>query len=283
MQPSPRILAIHDLSGFGHTSLLAVIPIMYRMGIEVAALPSALLSTNTDYPDYHMQDNTHLMAEHLEHWSAMKQSFDAIYTGFLGSPEQVDLLLGHLEGFKKANTLVLVDPVMGDAGKLYSCYNLSMVKAMRDLLAISDIITPNYSEAALLLDCNFRENPGEDELHNRCRQLAALGPRHVVITSVPISPDTQIWIALYDKTTDAMRLLSCPKIRVNFPGTGDCFASLLLGGVLNGYTVEASVRGAMDYLCFAIEQSVNLVAETRDGIALATALATNPLGYFSKL
>ncbi|MDY0151814.1 MAG: pyridoxamine kinase [Candidatus Cloacimonas sp.] len=282
MQAALRVLAIHDLSGFGHTSLLTVIPILYRMGIEVAALPTALLSTNTDYPNYHMQDNYLQMKAHLEHWAAMNMRFDALYSGFLGSPKQIAMLLNYLPEMKKPQAPILVDPVMADAGKLYSCYDAEMVVAMRSLVGIADIITPNFTEAALLLGYPYPENPAEVNLQDWCFELAKLGPRHVVITSAPLQPDTSAFVVYYERESKLFESFSCSRIPVSYPGTGDCFASLVLGGLLNGFSEAESVAGAVDYLHYAIKLSLPLVSEPRDGIALAAALATQPLTYYFK-
>lgn len=300
MKPPQRILAIHDLSGFGHTSLLAAIPILYRMGIEVAALPTALLSTNTEHKDFRMFDTTALMEAHLAHWQGLKQKYDAIYSGFLGNPKQVELLLQNLARLKKPEALFLLDPVLADNGRLYSCYTWEMVAAMRKLLPVSDIITPNLSEAAFLLGNSYPESSAEVDIISWCRQLSDYGPRYVVITSAPdfAAPSSTLGsikphnpkqsqgvrqfqgIAYYDRDTQNKQYMDCNYLPISYPGTGDCFSSLLLGGVLNGLSVLRSALGAAKFLHWAIELSMGIVADTRDGIALATALARNPLDFF---
>ncbi|MDD4309549.1 MAG: bifunctional hydroxymethylpyrimidine kinase/phosphomethylpyrimidine kinase [Candidatus Cloacimonetes bacterium] len=153
----PDTLAVHDLSGFGHTSLMVVIPILTRMGVEITALPTSLLSTNTEFPQYVMQDNTLLMEAILKHWKSLSLRFDAVYTGFLGSTDQVELLIKNIPVLKTPNSIVLVDPVLADWGKLYGCYDLRMVEAMRKLVCEADIITPNLTEAAFLWATSIRK------------------------------------------------------------------------------------------------------------------------------
>lgn len=278
----PRVLSIQDLSGFGHTSLMATIPILYRMGTEVAALPSALLSANTDYPDYQFYDTLAIMRGHLEHWKAMQLGFDAIHTGFLGSPLQIELLLSYLPSLKRGKAPLLVDPVMADAGKLYDCYDFRMVTAMRKLVASSDIITPNFTEAAFLLEEVYPKDITAVDMQSWCLKLAALGPQHIIITSAPSLDPGHSNVLYYNKLSKQFSSFSCAYIPICYPGTGDCFASLLLGGLMNGYTVPEAVSGAVIFLHKAISESFPLVRDRREGIDLALALKTNPLACFSK-
>ncbi|HQB50253.1 MAG: pyridoxamine kinase [Candidatus Cloacimonetes bacterium] len=279
--PNPNVLAIHDLSGFGHTSLMAVIPIMYRMGIEVATMPSALLSANTDHPGYIIQDNSDLLEKSFQHWKELKLSFDAIYTGFLGSPKQVALLLDYLPKLKKNETITLVDPVLADEGKLYSCYTWEMVEAMRSLLAISNLITPNWTEFAFLSGYQTWEAIKPEQTKERCRKLAAWGPRYIVVTSAPNSKGEFSSIVFYDADNDYYQELDCLYAPVNFPGSGDCFSAMLLAGIINGYSIINSIKGAIAFMHKAIEISIPTVVNRITGINLAAALKNDPFLFFS--
>ena len=140
---SKRVMAVHDLSGFGHTSLLAAIAIFYRMGIRVAALPTALLSANTDFEGYSFESFDSGMKSFIQHWTKLNMSFDAVYTGFLGGLDQVGKLIPAIQSLAKKDALLLVDPVLGDHGKLYGCYNPGMTEVMRELVKHAGLITPN--------------------------------------------------------------------------------------------------------------------------------------------
>lgn len=277
---SQRLLAIHDLSGFGHTSLLSVIPILYRMGMEVAVLPSMLLSANTDYPDYRYLDTTVFMQQTLEHWRELGLGFDAVHSGFLGAPEQAGILREAIPQLRKPLAPVLVDPVLGDDGKLYGCYDDKMVSAMRSLIAVSNIITPNLTEAALLLE---RPYPQDDELVDLKawgKALSELGPEMVVITSVPGDAPDATRVYCYSRKNDKDRVYNCRYQPIEYPGAGDCFAALLIGGIMNGHSIWKAVEATIGYLSDAIAASMPLVSDRRTGIALARVLSTNPLDYY---
>ncbi len=279
--PSKRILAIHDLSGFGHTSLMAVIPILYRMGLETAVLPSVLLTANTDHPNYRELDTTAFMLRSLDHWREMGLSFDAVFSGFLGNPEQAVMLLDAIPKIKTKDAPVMVDPVLGDDGKLYDCYDENMVQAMRKLLSVSDIITPNFTEAAMLLSIPYPQGDEAIVLQEWGRALAMLGPSQVVITSVPGTRPDESRVYCYDRVSDAGQIFTCRYLPIVYPGAGDCFSSLVLGGIMNGHSIWEAVEASVNYLSDAIAASMPFVKDRRSGIALARVLAYNPLDYYS--
>lgn len=270
-QTSKRVLAIHDLSGWGHTSLLAVVPIMYRLGISVACLPTGVLSTNTDYPGYRMDDQTTQMQRSLEHWVKLGARFDAVHTGFLGSPGQVNKLLDYIPKLLKPEALVLVDPVMGDNGTLYSCYDAGIVAPMRELVSIADVISPNLFEAVTLTGYEQEGTISEAALDGICRRLQALGAKNVVITSAETSDDQSCAVATLG-TDGSFSLRETPRIPATYNGTGDVFASLLLGFMLRG----SSLTQATDKAMLAVAQGISLSASTqqdpRDGLCLELLL-----------
>lgn len=271
-----RILAIHDLSGFGHTSLLAAVPIFYRMGIEVAVLPTLLLSANTDHPGYGSLYTDTFMRKSLEHWQRLELSFDAIYSGFLGSEAQVELLKEFIPKLTSPDAPILVDPVLGDNGKLYNCYSESMIQAMRSLVQISSIVTPNLSELAFLLGSDL---PISD-LQNACRCLSALGPAKVIVTSAPGEDGSNSAVLYYNGSEDSFKRFGCQYEPIDFPGAGDCFASMFLAGLLNGFSTTEAIEGSIRFLKAAFGQSMALVKDRRSGIALAAALAQDPIKWF---
>ena len=162
------------------------------MGIQVCPVPTALLSTHTGgFPGYTLTDLTDEMQPLLDHWQALDLHFDCLYSGYLGSPKQIAIVSDMFDRFGSPNTLVLVDPVMGDNGKLYSSMSPEMVPEMRKLLAKSDIVTPNLTEACFLTGRPYDPYPSPEESLALVRDLAAMGPRHVVITSIH-QPDDRV-------------------------------------------------------------------------------------------
>jgi pyridoxine kinase len=262
---SKRVLAIHDLSAFGHSSLMAAIPIFYRLGFRVCALPTAIMSANTLYPDPLTVDFSPHLLPFVNYWKGQGLKFDAIYSGFLAGPEQAELVEEVIGSLRGRDTLVLVDPVMADQGKLYSCYDERMVEAMRSLVAHADIITPNYTEAALLLGRDYDPRGGAG-LELWCRELAGLGPKEVVVTSVPAGADDLLHTVCFDgKEYKSFRFVRKDGV---FPGAGDVFASFLLAGVLNGLGTGAATEAAVGMVTKAILTQAEEDGDWREGIAL---------------
>ena len=277
-----RILAVHDITGFGHTSLMAVIPLIYKMGIRVCALPTAVLSANTDYPEPNIVDLSSYLEPFALHWGKLGMSFDAIHTGFLTSPAQAEQVAAILALLSADNCLVLVDPVMGDHGELYSCYNADIVPAMRKLVTYADIITPNYTEAALLAGADpilVHETP---VIEQWCRDLSSMGPRQVVITSVPGSKFKYPEIWFYDANTDAVTVIAYPRILGVHPGAGDCFAALLLTGIINGYGALNSLNAAAEIMTRALGTASPANSDLREGIPLEEVMQWDLLSYYTQ-
>lgn len=270
-----RILALHDLSGFGHTSLMAVIPIMYRLGIRVCAFPTAVLSANTDYPRPRWVD----MSAHLEsftaHWKELGLRFDAIYSGFLSSAEQAQQIGDSIQTLRGAGTLVLVDPVMGDNGALYSCFAKDIIPAMRGLVSRADVITPNYTEAALLAGADPAANPDPAKLIDWCRSIAEGGPQDIVITSVPAPDNASLEVRYYNSAEDTLAVYPYLQRSGEHPGAGDCFSTFVLAGIVNGFSVASSIQAAVEIMSLAIGLGVSSGADWREGIALESLLQTD--------
>ena len=203
-----KVAAIHDLSGFGRSSLSLVMPILSIMGVNPCVIPTAILSTHTgDFEDYSFYDFTDHLKEYIGHWKKLKIHFDGIYSGFLGSPRQIDIISQMIDDFAYDDTLIVVDPVMGDDGKLYSTMCFEMVAKMRDLIKKANIITPNITEAAYLLGENYKEELTDEEIKDWLTSLADMGPDIVIITSIPDTQiDKNICTIAYDKISNRSRL-----------------------------------------------------------------------------
>lgn len=224
-----RVAAIHDLSGFGKCSLTVALPILSAAGIETSALPTAILSTHTGgISGYTYRDLTEDMRPVMKHWKSLDIKFDAIYTGFLGSFEQLDIVKEFFDAFRQEDNLILVDPVMGDNGELYTVFTHEFAAGMRMLCQKADIIVPNLTEAALLLDEPFHPGPYTHAyIESLLRKLGALGPQKVVLTGVYFKED-ELGAATYDRTTDTIDYVFTQKIPGYYHGTGDVFASLAI-------------------------------------------------------
>lgn len=276
---SKRVLAAHDLSGFGHTSLMAAIAILYRMGIRVAALPTSLLSANTDYEGYSFRSFDEGMREFIRHWHQLGMRFDAVYTGFLGNPGQVEIILDGISQLAGPDTLILIDPVLGDAGQLYGCYDGEMVKAMRKLVARAGMITPNATEAELLLEERPLEEPDLDWKAMAVR-LSEMGPSQVVISSIPSDDPRLKYCGAYDASTHVWKRFPYVITPGAHPGSGDCFASFLLAGMMNGYGFLTSTHAAVEIMSLAIGLGKKDDPNWREGIRLEKLLCMDLMKYY---
>lgn len=266
------LLAIHDLSGFGNTSLMAVIPIMYSMGISVCALPTTFLSANTCFEGYQkLQDNTFLHAS-IAHWKSIGKSFDAIYSGFLADASQAMVVEQALETFAGAKPIVLIDPVLADDGKLYSCYDNAMVDVMRALIKRADIITPNYTEACLLAGVEYSEHIDKENMDKIGFGLIESGAANVIVTGVPDIREDICNVFAFSKGCQESKVFECRYLPYSYPGTGDIFSSVLLGSMLSGQSLANSIQKAIDFVYKAILISRNYVHDPRAGVVLEHAI-----------
>lgn len=262
-----RVAAIHDLSGFGKCSLTVALPILSAAGIETSALPTAILSTHTGgISGYTYRDLTEDMRPVMKHWKSLDIKFDAIYTGFLGSFEQLDIVKDFFDAFRQEDNLILVDPVMGDNGELYTVFTREFAADMRMLCQKADIIVPNLTEAALLLDEPFHPGPYTHAyIESLLRKLGALGPQKVVLTGVYFKED-ELGAATYDRTTDTIDYVFTQKIPGYYHGTGDVFASALLSALLNDFSLIDAAAIAVHFTTDSIRRTYKAKTDYRFGV-----------------
>jgi len=281
----PRVAAIHDLSGFGRTSLTVVIPILSSMGIQVCPLPTAILSTHTvDFTDFTLLDLTQEMPHILDHWEALGLQFDAVYSGFMASCEQMALVERCIRTCLKDGGLSLIDPVLGDNGILDPTMTPDMVKAMQKLIAKANITTPNFTELAFLLGEPVPKSLPIETVKQWLRRVADMGPRMVVATSVPTTlkhkgeGTTSTSVVAFDKEQGHFWHIACQYIPAHYPGTGDSFSSVLVGALLQGDALPIAIERAVDFVSKAIRATFEHQLPTREGILLEQILpnlATN--------
>ena len=261
---TPRIAAIHDLSCFGRCSLTIALPVLSAMGCQCCPLPTALLSAHTGFPGNTFLDLTVEMGRIADHWAAMDLQFDAIYSGFLGSADQVDTVARFFDTFKKSDTAVIVDPVMGDHGTAYRTCTPELCRGMRVLAENSDVITPNLTEAALLLDRPYEEIRQADA-YEVVRRLSLGGRRSVVLTGYSSEPG-QTGTLCFDRDSGESKAVQTPREPQDFSGTGDLFASVLAGGVAKGVPLFQAAQAAADFVRDCIARTLAEGLTEQDGV-----------------
>lgn len=241
-----KILAVHDLSGFGRSSLVPIMGVLSACGHQCVPLPTAFFSTHTAIPGWVTADLTDVMYHTIEHYDRLGLRFDAVYTGFLGSARQIDGVCESIRRLKAEGGVALVDPVMGDNGVIYQTYTPELCARMRELCRLADLITPNVTEAAILLDRAPTDKPhNAEQAWEWMRALRARYGADVVMTGLDFS-EGSIGSGCYAASGDRLSLHR--RIDRYFPGTGDLFASVLLGRMLCGDSVAAASEFAGEFV-----------------------------------
>ena len=278
-----RVLTIQDISCIGKCSLTVALPILSALGLETAIVPTAVLSTHTQFPHPTFRDLTEDLPPIREHWQELKFKFSAIYTGYLGSARQVDLVLDYFKAFKENGTALIVDPAMADGGKLYAGFDQSFPSDMKRLCSGAEIILPNISEAALLLGVPYPgEEADQESVRHLLKGLSGIGPRYSIITGVTHADGT-FGFAGYDRDEDRFFSFGTPKVPMKSHGTGDIFASAFTGLYVRGFSIEEALKAASVYTAGCIRNSsedpdrvdyaVNFEAELPNLLRLAGIIA----------
>ena len=242
-----RIVTIQDISCVGKCSLTVALPIISAMGIETVVIPTAVLSTHTAFKNFTYRDLTGDLPKIAKHWKQEKFDFDGIYTGYLGSIEQIDILKEFFKQFKTPNNFIFIDPVMADNGKLYAGFDEKFVREMKELCKMADIIVPNLTEASYMLETEYKESYSEQEIKGMLIKLSNLGPKYVVLTGVSFKKN-ELGVMSYNKETNKFFTYFKEKVPAKYHGTGDIFASTLVGAITNRNTLEEGLKVAVDYV-----------------------------------
>lgn len=265
--PTPRVAAIHDMSGFGRCSLTVAIPILSAMGVQCCPLPTAFLSTHTGgFGGFTFLDMTDEMPKIAAHWKSLNLAFQAIYSGFLGSERQIGMVADFIRDFRRADTIVVVDPVMGDHGSVYQTYTPAMCAGTTRLAEQADVITPNLTEAALLLGVPYESLPsGGDGCREIVERLSLDGRRSVVLTGASTAPELTGAMCYDAKTgrTEAVQTRRVPRV---FYGTGDVFASVLTGALVKGTPLPDAAREAVEFVRACAERTARIQLPLREGV-----------------
>ena len=272
MEHTKNILIIGDMPGYGKMGLAGMLPILSNMGHSVYNLPTALVSNNFDYGKFSVLDTTAYMEETIRVWQTLGFQFDCITTGFLASAAQVNLLRAFIDSQRKADFLVVTDPIMGDGGKLYNGSTPQTVDNMRRFVGAADVIVPNLTEAEFLTGLYKGEELLTGAQARRILDgLRAQGPRSAVITSGREEGGRHV-VWGFDGGTGECFTVPYRFIKAHFPGTGDIFTSLLTGQLLGGRSLPQAVQKAVDLLerLIFLEQDV---AERNNGIRIEKYLS----------
>lgn len=261
-----KIAAIHDLSGYGRASLTVAIPILSYMGYQVCPLPTAILSAHSEYKNFRSFDLTNQMQGIIEHWKELNLHFDALYSGYLASERQIHIVSDFFDYFGQTDNFILVDPVLGDHGQLYPGMNPSMVEAMRKLCSKAKVITPNLTEAAFLLNRQPGQAKSCEDAVCWCRALSELGPDYVIITSAPSGNERKIATIAHNKKDGRTWRVSSDYISATYPGTGDAFASVITGCLLNGDSLPEALDRAVHFINMGIKATFGYNHNPLDGM-----------------
>lgn len=264
---TPRVAAIHDMSGFGRCSLTIALPILSAMGVQCCPLPTAFLSTHTGgFEGFTFLDMTDEMPRVAAHWKTLSVGFQAIYSGFLGSERQIGIVEDFIRDFREPDTLVVIDPVMGDHGQVYQTYTPAMCAGMTRLAERADIITPNLTEAALLLGVPYEMLPaGESGCREIVERLSREGRRSVVLTGAPTAGDLT-GAMCYDAKSGRTEAVQTHRVPREFHGTGDVFASVLTGALVRGAALPEAVRQAVEFVRACAERTAAQDLPMREGV-----------------
>ena len=263
-----KAAVINDFASYGRCSLAVAIPLLSAMKVQCCAVPTAIFTNHTGYPSFSWTDWTSHMDDYIREWKKLDLKFAAIQSGFLGSIAQVDYVRRFYDAFCEDDTIVAVDPVMGDYGRLYSTYSRALAEEMRKLLATADILTPNLTEACVLADCTYREDMDDKELSSLARSLSSINSARVVITGIPREGKLLNVICEHDRVL----IHSENRIGEDRSGTGDVFSSIILADAVWGVPFAESVDKASRFVARAVKRSNELEIPLRDGLAIEEIL-----------
>jgi pyridoxine kinase len=265
-----KIAVINDFCGFGRCSISVSLPIISAMKIQCCPLPTSVFSNHTGYESYFRTDYTEHMNAYMDEWEKLDLRFNGILTGYLASVEQIDVVKRFMEKFKGNGTVTVIDPVMGDDGRLYQSYSKELAKQMKTLIPFADILTPNLTEACILTETEYSSDMSEDELVRMCEKLCKKGTRSVVISGLQRGEDLENFVFESGKEP---QIISAHKIGPCRAGTGDVFSSIIAADAVKGLDVAESVRHASSFIAKVMRRTVEMDIPKADGICFEEFLS----------
>ncbi len=265
-----KIAAINDLTGFGRCALAVSMPVISHLKIQCCPVPTSILSNHVGYPEYFFDDYTAKLPEYFAMWKKLDLKFDGIMSGFLGSEEQITLVETFVEQFSAEGTIVVIDPVMGDHGKIAETYTEEMCRRMRRLVSLADIITPNLTEACKLTDTPYRERGWRRaELSAMTEKLHDMGPEKIVITGIPQGKFIANYMYQEQEESVLFRTYREGNERC---GTGDLFAAIIAADAVNGVPFVESVKKASQFVKKCMVKSIEMGIESKNGVCFEEIL-----------
>jgi pyridoxine kinase len=267
-----KIAVINDISGFGRCSITVAMPIISAMKLQCCPVPTSIFSNHTGYPHYFFDDYTVKMPEYIENWKRLDLEFEGIYSGFLGSREQIDIVRSFIRDFKTERTVVIVDPIMGDHGKAYTTYTKQMCQEMKRLTEYADILTPNLTEACILTDTPYSDRHWTmKELISMAESIRKEGPEKIVITGIR---QGDFVANLVYEAGEEPRILRSHRVGSERAGTGDVFSSIIAADAVNQVPFAQSVKKAGNFVKKCILRSEELNIPRPDGVCFEEYLTT---------
>lgn len=265
-----KIAVINDIAGFGRCAVSVALPIISYLGVQCCPVPTSVFSNNTAYPDYFCDDYTDRMQPYIDQWKKLGLRFDGIATGFLSSVRQMQIVRDFIRDFRGDNTRVIMDPVMGDSGRLYVTYTEELCSEMRKMVGLADILTPNLTECCKLTDTPYRSEGWRDgELRRMAEMLAERGPESIVITGIRQGDYIANYVYEKGRQPKWVRTREAGTPRC---GTGDVFSAIIAADSVNGVPFEKSVRKAAGFVKKCVLRSVELEIPENDGVCFEELL-----------
>lgn len=264
-----KIAVINDMSGYGRCSIAVSLPVISKLKVQCCPVPTAIFSNHTGYEHYFFDDYTEKMPEYIRNWKLLGLEFSGIYSGFLGSDAQIDIVENFIRDFRTEQILVIIDPVMGDYGKAYATFTPTLCKSMKRLVQYADILTPNLTEACILTDTPYKENWRKKEIRELAVKLMEMGPSKVVITGIVQGSYIANYVCDEKKCEHFLRTI---RVGTQRCGTGDLFASIIAADAVNGVDFAVSVKKASNFVKKCIEKSMELEIPVTDGVAFEEIL-----------
>ncbi|WP_418753176.1 pyridoxamine kinase [Faecalitalea cylindroides] len=266
-----KIAVINDFSGFGRCSIAVALPIISTLKIQCCPLPTSIFSNHTGFDSFFFDDYTDKMPLYINEWKKLGLQFDGITSGFLGSKKQIEIVTQFFKDFKTKENIIIVDPVMGDYGKIYATYTKEMCEEMKKLVQYADIITPNITELCILTDTPYQEKWKISELEKMTGELAEKGPEKIVVTGIV----QKEFIAnfCYEKGKPS-KTLRCHRVGTQRSGTGDVFSSIIAADAVNQVPFDKSVKKASNFIKKCILKSIEMDIPVTDGVCFEELLQT---------
>ncbi|WP_326909964.1 pyridoxamine kinase [Sedimentibacter sp. MB31-C6] len=267
MRIIPKVAAIHDMSGVGRCSMTVILPIMSALGCQVCPLPTAILSNHSEYKEFYFYDFTEHMKKYYNAWEKNNETFDCVYSGFIGSEKQINIMMDIIENVKlKNDALIVVDPVMGDHGLTYKTYTENMINKMNQLVRKADIITPNLTEASILLKKRYcNEHMSIENLKLYLKKLGDMGPRIIVITGVTTEEGEHINVC-FDKKSNEFWKIPFDYVETRYPGTGDLFTALFVGYLFNDKKLPEALEKSSRFVSNAVLVTHKAQTSSSEGV-----------------